>query len=291
MTDIDRNSYIGSSDAKAILDGDWHRLWMEKTGRAQREDLSDKFKVQLGVFTEGFHLDWIVPRMIAAGEIAAEVEGGRQREFRPEGYPYVASHVDAVFLLPPMYVPTADVAIPRGEIPVDAKHSSGKRSTEELVDFYMPQLQHHIWCAGSERALFSVIQGNEEPERVWIGRSQEWIDLYAAACVDFWKHVLEDTAPNMGSAAAAAEIVTPKVRDAIPINGMTKRCMDGNNLFKAVVREVLDNEAAAKKYDKAKADLKAMMEPGEAELYSKIATLKRDKRGAIRITFHEEAAA
>src|SRR5215218_8597911 len=55
---INRNTGIGGSDAKKILDGDWHSLWLEKTGQKEPETLDHIFRVQLGKWTEPFHVDW-----------------------------------------------------------------------------------------------------------------------------------------------------------------------------------------------------------------------------------------
>lgn len=60
---MDRHLYIGSSDARAILSGDWDRLYREKKGLIDREDLSDKFHVRLGEIVEPFHIDWTVRRL------------------------------------------------------------------------------------------------------------------------------------------------------------------------------------------------------------------------------------
>ena len=53
-----RKKGIGGSDATRIMKGDWHSLWLEKTGRAEPEDLSDVLPVQLGAFTEEFNRQW-----------------------------------------------------------------------------------------------------------------------------------------------------------------------------------------------------------------------------------------
>ncbi len=271
---IDRTRYIGSSDAKDILDGNWHQLWLKKTGRAEPEDLSDKFNVQLGVHTEDFHLDWTIRRMIEAGEISHELAGLRQAAPSPDGADFIVSHVDAMVCLDGEH-----------HAPVEAKHSSGKRRIDELLEWYMPQMQHHLWCTEAAKGVVSVIQGNLEPERVWIGRSQEWIEVYRAACTRFWAHVTTDTPPSKNSPGVA---IAPAMRDAIPVNGMVRRCADTDNMFIDRARTMIDCEANWRSYDAAKKDLKAMMGKEDGELYSAILTLKRSRSGAIRFTFHEK---
>ena len=39
---MDRTLGIGGSDAKRIIEGDWHTLWLEKTKRVEPVDLSEK---------------------------------------------------------------------------------------------------------------------------------------------------------------------------------------------------------------------------------------------------------
>ena len=55
-----RTGFIGGSDLYSIMKGDWHELWLVKTGRKESEDLSHLFNVSLGTYTEQFNLDWLV---------------------------------------------------------------------------------------------------------------------------------------------------------------------------------------------------------------------------------------
>ena len=54
-TPFDRRAFIGGSDARIIMSNDepaLHRLWREKRGEAEPEDLSANLIVQLGSVTE-----------------------------------------------------------------------------------------------------------------------------------------------------------------------------------------------------------------------------------------------
>src|SRR5205809_4672065 len=56
-----RNSFIGGSDARIIMGGDEPallRLWREKRGEAEPEDLSGNLIVQLGLVTEHLNRQW-----------------------------------------------------------------------------------------------------------------------------------------------------------------------------------------------------------------------------------------
>src|SRR5215470_10504110 len=57
----DRRHFIGGSDARIIMGADESallRLWREKRGEAEPEDLSDNLIVQLGVATEALNRCW-----------------------------------------------------------------------------------------------------------------------------------------------------------------------------------------------------------------------------------------
>ena len=57
----DRSSFIGGSDARIIMGDDEPallRLWREKRGEVEPEDLSDNLIVQLGSVTEELNRRW-----------------------------------------------------------------------------------------------------------------------------------------------------------------------------------------------------------------------------------------
>ena len=56
--EFDRKQGIGGSDATKLYNGEWHTLWLEKTGDAEPVDLSDVLPVQMGVHTEPFNIQW-----------------------------------------------------------------------------------------------------------------------------------------------------------------------------------------------------------------------------------------
>jgi predicted phage-related endonuclease len=56
-----RRSFIGGSDARVIMGDDESallRLWKEKRGEAEPEDLSGNLIVQLGLVTEDLNRQW-----------------------------------------------------------------------------------------------------------------------------------------------------------------------------------------------------------------------------------------
>src|ERR1700761_863594 len=58
---LNRRSFIGGSDARIIMGSDeaaLRRLWQEKRGELEPEDLSGNLLVQLGAVTEDLNRNW-----------------------------------------------------------------------------------------------------------------------------------------------------------------------------------------------------------------------------------------
>lgn len=283
---MDRSKYIGSSDAISILNGNWHELWMLKTGRKEPDDLSRNFKVQLGVHTESFHLDWTIgelcfeydnyePVDLRRSENKREQNGFFFREEMVSGVPF-GSHPDAV---------VRNFDSPKEWLPVEVKHTGRFRSASDAVDFYMPQLQHHMFCMGAKYCLFSVIRGNEAPERIWVEAHDVYIQHYVSRAISFWNHILEDTAP-----APFIEHTKPlpSIVDSIKRNGFKRRDLGSNNMAGELIANFIETKPAVDKHNSAKADLKALMMDDEDELYHPALTMKRNKRGSILFKLPKE---
>lgn len=291
----DRTSYIGSSDARDILSGDWDKLWRKKMGLIPEDDLTDNFAVQLGAHVEPFHIDWTVGRLNqehangflwskgpnSLGPLNENDEQHFSLATTQAGTP-IGSHPDALL----KHVSTGEIYV------LEVKHTARWGNADEAAQFYMPQLQHHLYAWGKERLLFSVIVGNSEPERLWIGQSTEWVEHYVDRCDAFWTHVRENRAPSPVFFDGPAKAIVPtKVADSVPINGFKRRDISGDNYAQALVPEFLETQRAAKRHDQIKDELKKLMAKDENELYSPALTLKRDARGAIRITVRDEDGA
>lgn len=288
---MDRNTYIGSSDARDILSGDWDKLYRVKTGAVERDDLSGVFPVQLGLLTEDFHLDWTVDALMKE-----RGEGYKWSKLAADGEQHSATFTPEASLsrAPLASHPDALLRIPDGTIvPIEVKITGRFKNADEASDFYMPQLQHHMICWGVDLLLFSVVVGTTEPERIWIGRSQEWQDHYLERCDRFWSHIAnrQPPAPSFYGNTKAPKLVPTKVADSVPRNGFKRRSLDGSNEAAVLIPQFIETKAAVKRHEQIKDDLKAMMADDENELYGDALTMKRDSRGAIRFTIHEAKAA
>ena len=91
-TPSNRSTFIGGSDARIIMGSDEAaliRLWREKRGETEPEDLSGNLIVQLGVATEELNRSWYERN---TGRRVADV----QRRVRHSATPWMAATLDGI---------------------------------------------------------------------------------------------------------------------------------------------------------------------------------------------------
>lgn len=245
---------IGGSDANIILSGDSERvrrLWLEKRGEAQVPDLSDQLPVMLGCWTEAFNRMWF-ERLTGreVGRIGDVVECRRYgwRRCSLDGF---IAEAGAVW---------------------EAKHCNAFSSAEEVLERYMPQLQHNMAVTGAELAFLSVIFGNHKFEVIEV--AGDWLyqlDLVEAE-EDFWDCVVTGREP-----VAAPVPAPPK-----PV-GVREVCLEGNNSWAAAAADWLGNKDAAKVHASASKALKELVDADVGRAFGNGIEAKRSRSGAITI--------
>src|SRR6266852_5281569 len=88
----DRRSFIGGSDARIIMGEDeaaLHRLWREKRGEIEPENLSGNLIVQLGVVTEDLNRHWFERN---TGQVLKDI----QRRIRHPVIRWMAATLDGI---------------------------------------------------------------------------------------------------------------------------------------------------------------------------------------------------
>ena len=250
-----RTGFIGGSDCVKIMQGNWLELWQIKTGRSDSEDLSRNLAVQLGVWTENFNLQWFEQEHSA-------VIHNHQYEYKKQiGSVPTKGTVDGMW---------------NGSI-VEAKHTNAMNNMEHVIEYYMPQVQLYAHLAQADGAFLSVIFGNNKWESSFVRYNEEYFNSMWAVVSDFWGYVVRDEEP--------VGIDTPSLStDSIEVDKMVKRDASKDNAFVDAAHTYIKHEEAARVFGTAKADLKAMVGSNEREVYCDLLTIKRDKRGALRIT-------
>ena len=156
-----RRQGIGGSDAAKIMgtDEDWYKLWLDKTGRSEPEDLSGVWPVQLGTVTEELNLDWY------------ERKTGRPVTMRGAvvicgQHPILRCTLDGL-----------DEAVPAV---LQAKHVNAFSKIEEVTARYSWQVLHEMITCEVPNGFLSVIVGAAEPVLVPI----EYDDFTAGMYID-----------------------------------------------------------------------------------------------------------
>ena len=135
----DRRYFIGGSDARIIMGDDeaaLQRLWREKRGEVDPEDLSGNLIVQLGRVTEVLNRRWYQAQ---TGRIVTDVQQWR----RHPTLPWMAATLDG-------RVEGGDVFESKFMLP-------WQFSEEAAAQKHMPQLQHNMWVVAARAAVLSVI--------------------------------------------------------------------------------------------------------------------------------------
>ena len=245
---------IGGSDANTILSGSGERilrLWREKRGQENPEDLSDKLPVMLGSWTEAFNRQWYEKLV---GNAVTRVGERLRCRLRPWRSATLDGFVEA-----------------RGAI-WEAKHTSPFVKPEDLLQRYMPQLQHNMAVAGCEVALLSVLYGNGKWEVYEIASDWMYQEDLLEAEMRFW-HCVQSGEPPAISVISHA----PK-----PV-GIREVCMTGHNAWAAFAADWIEHREAAKKHATATATLKDLIEDDVARAFGHGIEAKRSKAGAVAI--------
>ena len=250
-----RTGFIGGSDCVKIMQGDWLELWQIKTGRADPPDLSKNLAVQMGIHTEDFNLDWFETEYDC-------VLSDHQRHYRDKiGLVPARGTVDAMF----------------GDAVVEAKHTNSFNKMDDIIKRYMPQIQLYCKLAEAPDAYLSVIFGNSKWESAVVSYDNFYFNSMWAVVSDFWGYVARNEEPP--SDVETRHIST----DSVPVDNMVVRDASTSNEFVSTAATYVHGLEQDKVFQNAKKSLKEMVAPNEREVYCDFLTVRRDKRGALRI--------
>ena len=259
-----RTGFIGGSDLYSIMRGDWHELWQVKMGIKEADNLDHIFKVQLGTYTEPFNIDWFCKD---TGHEASQ----QQQELKKVvgGVPFKGT-VDAF------------VTSEEGKTSLlECKHTSSNRSMSDMLDAYMPQIQLYMALSHHDQAYLSVIFGNDI-DYCCVEYDQDYFDVVVKRCQEFWQLVTSNTEPSHD--VASWKIDWSQVK----IDGLKARDANNDNHFMSLAHDYVLTIAKAKEHEACKKELKSLMMDDEREVFCDLLTIKRDKRGACRITIKTE---
>jgi predicted phage-related endonuclease len=250
----DRRYFIGGSDARIIMGNDEAallRLWREKRGEVEPEDLSGNLVVQLGVATEDLNRRWYHAN---SGEVLTDI----QRRIRHPVLRWMAA--------------TLDGRVEASGAVFEAKFMLPWSFSEETAaQKYMPQLQHNMWVVAARTAVLSVITGGGKWVEITTHADPLYQHLIVTAERKFWRCVENGEPPHLFG------VESPKPRiDAVRIVDMSasNSWAEFADLFRDTRQAFLDHE-------RSKAELKALMPQDAKEALGHGIRAKRSKSGAI----------
>ena len=252
-----REDFIRGSDMVSLMQGRWNELYKIKMGQIGRKDLSREFNVQLGSQTESFNMQWSQEQFDYgfSNQVPFKKQyGSINLQGTLDGYDYP------------------------NNVLIECKHTHSMNTMEHMIDFYMPQIQFYMYLSGAKQGLLSVIFGNRY-DAVVVDASADYQDQMLSQIKMFWDCVVHGSEPE-----DVNTILSKLLTDKIPINGKTKRDVSKSNSFTEATNAYMMFEDTAKKFESAKKLLKEEIKPDEAEIYNDVLSIKRDKRGSIRIT-------
>src|SRR4051794_29364835 len=177
---ISRRRFVGGSDARIIMGEDQaalHRLWQEKRGEIEPEDLSKNLIVQLGSVTEPLNRHWYE---MNTGQVVVDV----QRQIFHPVKRWIAATLDG------MAEATGAVFEAKFMLPWSF-------SEEAAVDKHMAQLQHNMWVIAARTAVLSIVTGGGKWVEISIPADPLYQHLLLTAERKFWRCVETGEPPRL----------------------------------------------------------------------------------------------
>src|SRR6516225_1894663 len=258
-----RRSFIGGSDARIILSNDEAaliRLWREKRGELEAEDLSGNLLVQLGTATEELNRTWYERN---TGQRVTAV----QRRVKHSAIPWMVATLDGI--------------VEGTEAVFEAKFMLPWSFSEEAAaEKYMAQLQHNMWVTHSREAVLSIITGGGKWVEITVPMDPLYLTILVSAERKFWRCVQSGEPPHLIN----AETPRPRI-EAIRIVDMSSlnSWAEFAALFRSTRSAFLDHE-------RAKSELKALIPEDAKEAIGHGVRAKRSRAGAVSFDVLEAEA-
>jgi hypothetical protein len=278
----DRRNGIGGSDAGAIMKGEWRKLWLIKTGRAEEEDLSGNLAVQMGSATEDLNAFWFEKvtgrkvRYRGTSIPPATWFGDYSQRGHPIGdgnRPWMRANLDGIAMTR------------RGHFAYwDAKHIGGR--VDDAVLRYTPQMTHCAHLCRLDWWVLSIFIGNGKHEIVEQQVDPLYLEELLAKEKEFWGYVERDEEPPEGD-AVAPPAPTPALRRIYLEDSSRGKWPNWGQPMIRLFDEFVGTHAAAVKHAIVRDDIKALLPEDVGFVRYGLVDVKKSKAGAVSITLRE----
>src|SRR6266436_1435761 len=249
-----RHSFIGGSDTRIIMGTDEAalvRLWQEKRGEAEPEDLSGNLIVQLGLATEELNRCWYERN---TGRQVRDV----QRRVKHSAIAWMVATLDGI--------------VEGTEAVFESKFMLPWSFSEEAAaEKYMPQVQHNMWVTHLRTSVLSIITGGGKWVEITIPMDSLYLSVLVSAEKKFWRCVQSGETPHLIN----AEPPRPRI-EAIRIVDMS-----ASNSWAEFAVLFRNTRSAFLEHERAKSELKALMPEDAKEAIGHGVKAKRSKSGAV----------
>src|SRR4029077_13315680 len=251
---VSRRSFIGGSDARIIMGSDEAaliRLWREKRGEAEPEDLSGNPIVQLGLGTEALNRHWYERN---TGQTVECV----QHRLRHPVLRWMGATLDGI--------------VAGSGAVVEAKFMlPWSLSEEAAAEKHMAQVQHNMWVTNSRLAALSVTTGGGKWVEISIWADPLYQHLVLTAEKKFWRCVESGEPPRLfGVEPPRARLEAVRIVD-----------MSSSNAWAEFSNVFLRTREAYLEHENAKTELKGLMPEDAKEAIGHGIRAKRSKSGAV----------
>jgi predicted phage-related endonuclease len=227
------------------------RLWQEKRGEIEPEDLSGNLIVQLGSVTEDLNRRWYQSK---TGQVIRDI----QRRAQHPTLKWMAATLDGIvegsgavfeakFMLPWSF------------------------SEESAAEKHMAQLQHNMWVIQSRTAVLSIITGGGK----WVEMTIQADSLYQHLLLTAEKHFRRCVQTGERPSLFGVEPPRPRIAAVRIVD------MSSSNSWAEFAATYCRTRPAFLEHEKATTDLKALMPEDAKEAFGHGIRAKRSKAGAI----------
>jgi len=246
---------MGDDEARLV------RLWREKRGEIEPDDLSKDLIVQLGSITEELNRNWYER---SSGNDVEDI----QRHVRHPVHKWMAA--------------TLDGRVRQTRAVFEVKFMLPWSFSEEAAaEKHMAQLQHNMWVANAKSAVLSIITGGGKWVELTIHADPLYQHLLLTAEKKFWRCVRDGEMPRL----FGVEPPRPRL-DAIRIVDMS-----ASNSWAEFASSYRGSRPAYLEHEAAKAELKKLMPEDAKEAIGHGVRAKRSKSGAISFDLMDLEAA
>jgi predicted phage-related endonuclease len=260
----DRRHFIGGSDARIIMgndESDLLRLWQEKRGELEPENLSGNLIVQLGSVTEELNRKWY---QRCTGHTIKDT----QKRIRHPINKWMAATLDGI--------------VEQTGAVFEAKFMLPWAFSEEAAaEKHMAQLQHNMWVINARAAALSIVTGGGKWVEIKIHADPLYQHLLLTAEKKFWRCVQTGETPRLFG------IEAPRPRlEAIRIADMSS-----SNFWADLANTYRQTLPSYQEHEAAKTELKKLMPEDAKQAMGHGLRAKRSKSGAVSFDLLETSSA